>query len=52
VVVVPRQIAAIVVAKLVGVRKAEAALEARVKAGLRMPDFVESLLNSSRVEEL
>ncbi len=52
VVVVPRQIAASVVAKLVGVRKAEAALEARVKAGLRMPEFVESLLNSSRVEEL
>jgi 4-hydroxy-4-methyl-2-oxoglutarate aldolase len=52
VVVVPRQVATIVAAKLVGVRAAEAALEAKVKAGLRLPDFVAGLLKSDRVEEI
>ena len=52
VVVVPRQMAAIVIAKLVSVRAAEAVLEAKVKAGLRLPDFVAGLLKSDRVEEI
>lgn len=52
VVVVPRLVAAQVVAKLADVRVAEAALEAKVKAGLRLPEFVERLLNSDRVEEI
>jgi 4-hydroxy-4-methyl-2-oxoglutarate aldolase len=52
VVVVPRQIAAAVAAKLVMVRAAEAALEAKVKAGLRLPDFAAALLKSGRIEEI
>ncbi len=52
VVVVPRQMAAATAAKLVAVRAAEAALEAKVKAGLRMPDFIAALLKSERVEEI
>jgi hypothetical protein len=34
------------------VRKAEAALEAKVTAGLRIPDFVTVVLKSNRTEEL
>ena len=52
VVVVPRAIAANVVNTLAEVRKTEAALEARVKAGLRLPDSVISVLASGRVEEI
>lgn len=52
VVVVPRLLAAQVIAKLADVRVAEAALEAKVKAGLRLPDFAERLLKSGRVEEI
>jgi 4-hydroxy-4-methyl-2-oxoglutarate aldolase len=52
VVVVPRLMAAAVAAKLVTVRAAEAALEAKVKAGLRLPDFADALLKSGRVEEI
>jgi 4-hydroxy-4-methyl-2-oxoglutarate aldolase len=52
VVVVPRLQAEGVVAKLAAVRVAEAALEAKVKAGLRLPEFVVSLLKSGRVEEI
>jgi len=52
VVVVPRQMAAAVAAKLAMVRAAEAALEAKVKAGLRLPDFAVALLKSGRVEEI
>jgi hypothetical protein len=36
----------------VAVRAAEAALEAQVKAGLRIPDFVRTILTSGRVEEI
>jgi 4-hydroxy-4-methyl-2-oxoglutarate aldolase len=52
VVIVPQRIAADVVAKLEGVRRAEAAVEARVKGGARMLESVASLLRSDRVEEL
>jgi 4-hydroxy-4-methyl-2-oxoglutarate aldolase len=52
VVVIPRLMAAQVVAKLAEVRAAEEALEAKVKAGLRLPEFVERLLSSDRVEEI
>ena len=52
VVVVPRQGGAEVVAKLVEVRAAEAALEVKVKAGLRIPDFVTALLKSNRIDEI
>ncbi len=49
VVVVPLRIAAEVVARLAGIRAAEAELEARVKAGLTCLDSVEALLASDRV---
>ena len=52
VVVVPRQMAAKVAAKLVEVRAAEAALEAKIKAGLRIPEFVAALLKSNRIDEI
>jgi len=52
VVVVPLAIAAAVLEKLALVRIAEASLEAKVKAGLRMPDFAEALLASDKVEKL
>lgn len=49
VVIVPRAEAAAVIRKLDGVRAAEAALEAKVKAGLEIPDFVRAILDSGRV---
>jgi 4-hydroxy-4-methyl-2-oxoglutarate aldolase len=52
VVVVPLTMAAQVLERLQGVRAAEASLEAKVKAGLRMPDFMSELLASDRVERL
>lgn len=52
VVVVPQGMAAKVVETLAGVRKAEAALEARVKSGLRLPEFVTEILTSGRVEDI
>jgi 4-hydroxy-4-methyl-2-oxoglutarate aldolase len=52
VVIVPRGQARQVLEGLSGVRAAEAALEAKVKGGLEVPDFVETLLRSDRVVEL
>jgi 4-hydroxy-4-methyl-2-oxoglutarate aldolase len=49
VVVVPRGRAAAVVEVLATVRAAEAALEAKIVAGLEIPEFVEAILNSDRV---
>jgi 4-hydroxy-4-methyl-2-oxoglutarate aldolase len=49
VVVVPRQRAAQVIAALAEVRAAEAALDARVKGGLEIPDFVRAIFASDRV---
>jgi len=37
---------------LTAVRAAEAVLDAKVKAGLEVPDFVQAILNSDRVTEL
>jgi 4-hydroxy-4-methyl-2-oxoglutarate aldolase len=34
---------------LPGIRAAEASLEAKVKAGLGVPDFIQSILDSDRV---
>jgi len=52
VVVVPRARAAAVAEALAQVRRAEAALEAKVKAGLEIPDFVRSVLESARVRRI
>lgn len=52
VVIVPRAQVAQVRAKLADVRAAEAALEAKVKAGLEIPDFIQSILDSDRVVQL
>jgi 4-hydroxy-4-methyl-2-oxoglutarate aldolase len=51
IVVVPRESAKAVLAKLADVRAAEATLEAKVKAGLEVPDFVQAILDSDRVVE-
>lgn len=52
VVIVPLKRAEEVLESLSGVRKAEAALEAKVKAGLKLPDFIKALFEQGRVEEL
>jgi 4-hydroxy-4-methyl-2-oxoglutarate aldolase len=52
VVIVPLRQAAAVLAALEGVRKAEASLEAKVKAGLEIPDFIETIMSSGRVIEV
>jgi 4-hydroxy-4-methyl-2-oxoglutarate aldolase len=49
IVVVPRQRAAQVIAALAEVRAAEAALDAKVKGGLEIPDFVRAIFASDRV---
>ena len=49
VVVVPRARIDAVINALAGIRAAEAALEAKVQAGLEIPDFIQSLLASDRV---
>jgi 4-hydroxy-4-methyl-2-oxoglutarate aldolase len=51
VVVVPRGEASSVLRRLSEVRAAEAALEAKVKAGLEIPDFIQAILASDRVIE-
>ena len=52
VVVVPQELAASVLAALGEVRAAEASLEALVRQGLEVPDFVRAVLASDRVENL
>jgi len=52
VVVVPRARIDEVIEALAGIRAAEAELEAKVKAGLTVPDFVADLLGSARVRRL
>ena len=52
IVIVPRDQIAMVLKKLPDIRAAEAALEAKVKAGLQIPDFVQSILDSDRVVEI
>ncbi|MFO1055522.1 MAG: hypothetical protein U1E53_00980 [Dongiaceae bacterium] len=49
IVVVPRGRLAEIEGRLAAVRAAEAALEAKVKAGLQLPDFVDTLLKSDKV---
>ena len=51
VVIIPLAQAERVLAKLKDVKAAEAVLEAKVKAGLKVPDFVQSILDSDRVVE-
>lgn len=52
IVIVPRAQISSVLERLAAVRAAEAALEAKVKAGLEVPDFVQAILNSDRVTEI
>ena len=52
VVVIPQARAAAVLKQLEAVRAAEATLEAKVKAGLEVPDFVKDVLASNRVREV
>ena len=52
IVIVPRGQIADVLGRLAQVRAAEAALEAKVKAGLEVPDFIQAILASDRVTEI
>jgi 4-hydroxy-4-methyl-2-oxoglutarate aldolase len=49
IVIVPRADAEAVLKRLEDVKKAEATMDAKVKAGLEVPDFVKSILDSDRV---
>lgn len=51
VVIVPQREVKAVLARLAQVRIAEAALDAKVKAGLEIPDFIQAILDSDRVRE-
>jgi 4-hydroxy-4-methyl-2-oxoglutarate aldolase len=52
IVIVPRDQVGAVLKKLPDIRAAEAALEAKVKGGLEVPDFIQAILDSDRVVEL
>ena len=52
VVVIPLSQLDQVIAKLADVRAAEAALEAKVKAGLEIPDFITAILASDRIARI
>lgn len=52
IVIVPRAQIGTVLERLAAVRAAEATLEAKVKAGLEVPDFVQAILESDRVDEI
>ncbi len=52
IVVVPRDQVGMVLKKLPDIRAAEAALEAKVKGGLEVPDFIQAILDSDRVIEM
>jgi 4-hydroxy-4-methyl-2-oxoglutarate aldolase len=52
VVVVPLGEAPAVLAKLGQVKAAEASLDALVRGGLEVPDFVTAIVESDRVEEI
>lgn len=51
VVIIPLAQAETILGKLADVKAAEAALEAKVKAGLKVPEFVQAILDSDRVVE-
>jgi 4-hydroxy-4-methyl-2-oxoglutarate aldolase len=52
VVVVPFSIIDATIERLAGVRAAEAALDAEVKAGLQIPDFIQTLIDARRFREV
>jgi 4-hydroxy-4-methyl-2-oxoglutarate aldolase len=52
IVIVPRGDVGAVLKRLPEIRAAEAALEAKVKAGLEVPDFIQAILASDRVVEI
>jgi 4-hydroxy-4-methyl-2-oxoglutarate aldolase len=52
VVIVPRPRTREVIGRLAGVRAAEAVLEAKVKDGLEIPDFIQSVLASDRIAQI
>jgi 4-hydroxy-4-methyl-2-oxoglutarate aldolase len=52
VVAVPRGEIEKIIAQLAEVRTAEAALEAKVKAGLEFPDYIQKILSSEHVQEV
>jgi 4-hydroxy-4-methyl-2-oxoglutarate aldolase len=52
VVIVPLAEATNVLGRLGGIKAAEASLEAKVKAGLEVPDFIQAIMDSGRVEEI
>ena len=52
IVIVPRDQIGAVLKKLPDIRAAEATLEAKVKGGLEVPDFIRTILESDSVFEL
>jgi 4-hydroxy-4-methyl-2-oxoglutarate aldolase len=51
-VIIPRQEAGAVISRLPHIRAAESALEAKVKGGLEIPDFIQSVLASDQIVEI
>ena len=52
VVVIPQAMIAVVIERLAGVRRAEAMMEAQVKAGLEVPGFIQALIDAGRFKEV
>jgi 4-hydroxy-4-methyl-2-oxoglutarate aldolase len=52
VVIIPRQRTKQVIGRLPAIRASESALEAKVKDGLEIPDFIQSVLASDRIEQI
>jgi 4-hydroxy-4-methyl-2-oxoglutarate aldolase len=52
VVIVPHSLIKEVIGRLPGIRAAESALESKVKGGLEIPDFIQSILASDRVVQI
>jgi 4-hydroxy-4-methyl-2-oxoglutarate aldolase len=52
VVVVPRERIGVTIARLADVRAAEADLDAKVKAGLRIPGFIQSMIDAGKFREI
>ena len=52
VVVIAQAVTAAVITRLEGVRRAEATMEAQVKAGLEVPGFIQALIDAGRFKEI
>ena len=52
VVVVPQERIAETIARLTAVKAAEAALDAKVKAGLKLPEWIQKMIDNGQFQEV